>query len=83
MVKPKLERYKNYYDGIQDILNKKYSDESKPCNKTVINYCKNITDSYNGYMATPGHISYNSEQDIEDIMDILCSPESSGPLPND
>ena len=71
MVVPKLERYKNYYDGIQDILNKEYADESKPCNKTVINYCKNITDSYNGYMATPGHISYNSEQDIEDIMDIL------------
>ena len=71
MVVPKLERYKNYYDGIQDILSKKYADESKPCNKTVINYCKNITDSYNGYMATPGHIAYNSQQDIEDIMDIL------------
>jgi SPP1 family phage portal protein len=70
-VLPKLEKYKNYYDGIQAILSKKYTDESKPCNKTVINYCKNITDSYNGYMATPGHIAYNSEQDIEDIMDIL------------
>ena len=70
-VLPRLEKYKNYYDGIQAILNKKYTDESKPCNKTVINYCKNITDSYNGYMATPGHIAYNSEQDIEDIMEIL------------
>jgi SPP1 family phage portal protein len=70
-VLPRLEKYKNYYDGIQAILSKKYTDESKPCNKTVINYCKNITDSYNGYMATPGHIAYNSEQDIEDIMDIL------------
>lgn len=71
MVVPKLEKYKNYYDGIQAILNKSYSDESKPCNKTVINYCKNITDSYTGYLATPGHISYNSENDITDIMDIL------------
>lgn len=71
IVSPKLEKYKNYYDGIQEILKKTYSDESKPCNKTVINYCKNITDSYNGYLATPGHISYNSENDIEDIMDIL------------
>lgn len=71
MVVPKLKKYKNYYDGIQDILKKKYSDESKPCNKTVINYCKNITDSYNGYLATPGHISYSSESDITDIMDIL------------
>ena len=71
IVVPKLKKYKNYYDGIQEILKKKYSDESKPCNKTVINYCKNITDSYNGYLATPGHISYSSDSDITDIMDIL------------
>ena len=70
-VEPKLNRYKNYYDGIQKILNKQYSDDSKPCNRTVINYCKNIVDSYCGYLATPGHISYRSEQDIEDIMAIL------------
>ena len=71
IVVPKLKKYKNYYDGIQEILKKTYSDESKPCNKTVINYCKNITDSYNGYLATPGHISYSSDSDITDIMDIL------------
>ena len=71
-VVPKLQKYKNYYDGLQSIIfNKKYSDETKPCNKTVINYCKNIVDSYNGYIATPEHISYRSEQDIEEIMDIL------------
>ena len=70
-VQPKLEKYKNYYDGIQAILNKSYSDASKPCNKTVINYCKNITDSYCGYLATPGHISYSSNEDIEDVMNIL------------
>ena len=29
IVRPKLEKYKNYYDGIQEILKKKYSDESK------------------------------------------------------
>lgn len=70
-VKPKLKRYKNYYDGIQDILKKSYADASKPCSRTVINYCKNITDSYCGYLATPSYISYTSEQNIEDIMDIL------------
>lgn len=68
---PKLQKYKNYYDGLQAILRKAYADETKPCNKTVINYCKNIVDSYNGYLATPGYISYRSENDIEDIMDIL------------
>ena len=70
-VVPRLEKYKNYYEGAQAILSKKYTDESKPCNKTVINYCKNIADSYAGYLATPGHISYASQNDIEDIMDIL------------
>ena len=70
-VEPKLQRYKNYYDGVQAILNKTYSDESKPCNRTVINYCKNIVDSYCGYIATPGHISYRSNEDIEEVMNIL------------
>lgn len=70
-VEPKLQRYKNYYDGKQAILNKAYADASKPCSRTVINYCKNIVDSYNGYLATPGYISYRSEQDIDDIMNIL------------
>ena len=48
-----------------------YADESKPCNRTVINYCKNIADSYCGYMATPSFISYRSNEDIDDIMNIL------------
>ena len=70
-VEPRLRKYKNYYDGMQQILNKTYSDESKPCSRTVINYCKNIVDSYCGYIATPGHISYRSDEDIEEVMHIL------------
>lgn len=70
-VEPKLQKYKNYYDGIQAILNKSYSDPTKPCNRTVINYCKNIVDSYCGYLAAPNCISYSSEQDISDVMEIL------------
>ena len=70
-VEPKLKKYKNYYDGVQAILNKSYSDATKPCNRTVINYCKNIVDSYCGYIATPSHISYRSNEDIEEVMDIL------------
>ena len=70
-VQPKLNKYKDYYNGVQAILNKSYSDPTKPCNKTVINYCYNIVNSYAGYIATPGHISYRSDNDIEDVMDIL------------
>ena len=70
-VEPRLNKYKNYYDGIQKILQKTYTDTSKPCSRTVINYCKNIADSYCGYIATPSYISYTSQNDIEAIMDIL------------
>ena len=70
-VKPKLKKNKNYYDGMQAILNKQYTDTSKPCSNTVINYCKDIADKYCGYLASPGYISYSSNEDIEEVMDIL------------
>lgn len=70
-VEPKLKRYKEYYDGIQEILRKSYADASKPCSRTVVNYCKNIVDSYCGYVASPGYISYQSNEDIEEVMDVL------------
>ena len=70
-VEPKLITYSNYYNGLQAILQKTYSDPTKPCSRTVVNYCKNIVDSYCGYIATPGCISYHSNDDIEEIMNIL------------
>lgn len=70
-VKPRLMKYKNYYDGKHAILNKAYKDASKPCNRVVINFAKNIVDSYTGYLATPSYISYSSENDIEEIMETL------------
>ncbi|MBR4419838.1 MAG: phage portal protein [Clostridia bacterium] len=70
-VKPRLEKYKNYYEGAQAILRKSYADASKPCNKSVINYTKTIVDTYTGYIATPSYIKYSSNEDISEIMDIL------------
>lgn len=67
----KLRTYKNYYDGKQIILNKSYSDASKPCNRVVTNYCADIVSSYCGYIASPGYISYSSDDDIEIVMDCL------------
>lgn len=69
--KPRLTRYKDYYDGKQAALNRNYSDPTKPCNKVITNYAKNIADAYAGYLAAPGYISYKSENDIEAIMDVL------------
>ena len=70
-VKPKLSKYKEYYDGIQEISNKTYTDASKPCSRAVTNYCQDIADSYCGYLASPGYISYSSDNDIEEIMNVL------------
>ena len=70
-VAPRLRNYKNYYDGKQPILQKAYADASKPCSRTVINYCRTVSEAYTGYMASPSFISYTSEQDIEEVMDIL------------
>ncbi len=70
-VLPRIQKYKDYYDGVQEILLKSYSDSSKPCNKAVTNYCKNITDSYCGYLAAPGYISYTSDEDIDEVLDVL------------
>ena len=68
---PRIKKYKDYYDGKQAILGKSYADDTKPCNKVITNFCANIVNSYTGYLATPGYISYSSEQDISDIMEIL------------
>lgn len=70
-VAPRLRKYKAYYDGKHEILKKTYADPTKPCNKTVINYMKNICDIYCGYLASPGYISYSSTDDIEEVMNIL------------
>lgn len=70
-VQPKLTKYKKYYDGEQEILKKTYTDPSKPNSKVVTNYCMNIANSYCGYLATPSFISYQSDNDIEQIMDVL------------
>lgn len=70
-VLPKLQKYKNYYDGTQAILRKSYADASKPCNRVVTNYCADIVSSYCGYIASPGYISYSSDNDIDSIMDCL------------
>lgn len=69
--KPQLQNYHNYYEGKHAILQKKYADASKPCNKTVVNFAKNICDSYCGYLATPSFITYSSDEDIEEVMNIL------------
>lgn len=70
-VLPKLQKYKNYYDGTQAILRKSYADASKPCNRVVTNFCADIVSSYCGYIASPGYISYSSDSDIDSIMDCL------------
>ena len=49
---------------------KSYEDPSKPCNRIVANFTRDITESYNGYI-TGVPITYQSEDNIEPIIDVL------------
>ena len=73
---PKLQRYKDYYDGKQAILNKSYKDNTKECNHIVTNYCKIITDTYSGYICGKP-ISYTSNNNIEDVQEVINYNDST------
>ena len=66
----RLQKYKDYYDGKQEILNKIVDDIAKPNNQLVANYCYDITENYTGYLAGIP-ITYSSEDDIDDMLQIL------------
>lgn len=74
--KPKLEKWKNQYDGKHSILQKAYADDSKECNHIVTNFCKIIADTYNGYIVGRP-ISYTSNQDIADIQECINYNDSN------
>ena len=67
---PKRERWKNYYDGKMAILQKTYTDPSKPCNRIVTNLCKVVADTYCGYIAGKP-VTYTSNDNIDDIQEII------------
>ena len=75
-VEPKLKKWKDYYDGKHIILNKTYKDASKECNHIVTNYCKIITDTYGGYICGKP-ISYTSNQNIDDVQEVLNYNDSA------
>lgn len=55
-------RMKRYYDNLNDIMNRQYTDPNKPQNKISHNYAGLITDNYVGYMVGEP-ISYKSDND--------------------
>lgn len=72
---PRLIKYKRYYDGKHDILNKTNEDDSKPCNKIVNNFCSQIVDNYLGYLVGKD-VTYTSTQDITAISEVLAYNDS-------
>lgn len=66
----KRKRWKNYYDGKMDILQKQYSDPTKPCSRVVTNLCKVVADTYCGYIAGKP-VTYTSNDDISDIQEVI------------
>lgn len=66
---PKLCNWNSYYNGEQKIMSKAASSDDKPCNKIVVNYCKDIVDVYSGYIIGKP-VTYNSTSDITALKDI-------------
>ena len=64
---PQLSKYKNYYDGKQAIMQKLPTDDGKPCNRIVVNYCKSIVDNYAGYLSGIP-IGYEVDERILDVL---------------
>ena len=67
---PKLQKWKDYYDGKHAILQKKYKDETKTCNRIVTNYAKIVTETYAGYICGKP-VSYSSNDDITDVQEVI------------
>lgn len=51
-------------------MSKVPTDSGKPNNRVMVNYCRNITDTYAGYLGGVP-IRYDSDSDIDDILDVL------------
>ena len=65
--KPKMDKLYDYYLGKQQILNKYYTDESKPCNRIVVNFCNQIVQQYLGFnIGIP--VTYLAPDDILEIL---------------
>lgn len=70
--KDRILRLKKFYKNENDILNRVYTDNSKPMNRIAHNYAGYITDSYVGYFLGK-QITYKSENTIllEQVQDVL------------
>lgn len=67
--KPKIEKWFNYYDGNQAIMQKVSKDENKKYNRVVTNYAYSIVQNYLGYL-TGIPIQYENDN-FDEIIDIL------------
>jgi SPP1 family phage portal protein len=63
----RLQRMQDYYEGKQDILLRTYDDPTKPNNKVIVNYCKNIADFLTAYLVGVP-VKYEAPQIILDSL---------------
>lgn len=68
---PKLIKYKDYFEGKQEITRREATDTGKPNNRVVVNFCNSIVNNYLGYL-TGKPISYsNDTTDFEEVINVL------------
>jgi len=72
----RLQRLQDYYVGKQDILLRTCNDPTKPNNKVVVNYCKNIADFLTAYLVGVP-VKYDAPQIILDNMNYNDADETT------
>ena len=66
---PKLKKLGNYYIGKQDILYKEPIDDGRPNHIVIVNYCRQITNTFEGFI-TGNPVTFNGEN-LDEVQDIL------------
>jgi SPP1 family phage portal protein len=72
----RLQRLQDYYEGKHNILLRTYADSTKPNNKIIVNYCKNIADFLTAYLVGIP-VEYEAPQVILDSLNYNDNAETT------
>ena len=73
----RLEKLQNYYEGKQEIIHRYYEDSTKPNNKIIINYMKEVADFYTSYLVGVPVEYTNAPQELTDNLKYNDNDEST------
>ena len=63
----RIKKLQDYYNGLHEICYRHYDDPTKPNNRIVVNYCKDIADFLTAYVCGVP-VEYNATGKIADTL---------------